>query len=120
MTSLIPVRFNRDALGGQFGGDLVDGVPLRAEGDDPGAGGVLAGRGLGAGPGVEEEAFRPGAEVGDSGVQSGGGVAEPLGDGRGGLAVEQVGPQCFVAGLRARVGDGEELATHPGRLRGIR
>ena len=82
--------------------------------------GVFAGCGLGAGTGIEEEVLRPGAEVGHRRVQPGGGVAKPFGYGRGGFAVEQIGPQCLVASLRAHSGDGEELATHPGCLRVIR
>ncbi len=115
-----PGAVQPDALGGQCGGDLVDGVPLGAQGDDPGAGGVLAGCGFGAGAGIVEEVLCPGAEVGHGRVQPGGGVAEPGGHGRGGFTVEQVGTQCLVAGLRARGGDGEEFAARPGGLWGIR
>jgi len=81
-----------DPLAGQHGTDLVDGVPLSAQGDDPFPGGVLARGALGAGPGTGEEVPRPRTEVGHSRVKSGDGVPEPCRDARSRLTVQQVGP----------------------------
>jgi len=58
-----PGPVQRGALGGQRRGDLIDRVPGDAQLEDPGAGGVLARRGLGPWPAGGEELPRPGAEV---------------------------------------------------------
>jgi hypothetical protein len=58
-----PGAVQRGALCGQRRGDLVDGVPGGAQFQDAGAGGVLARRGLGAGPAGGEEIPGAGAEV---------------------------------------------------------
>jgi hypothetical protein len=116
-----PGAVQRDAFAGQHRADLVDRVALRAQLDDPGAGGVLARRGLRAGPGVGEEVPGPatiGPEVAHRRVQARSGVAEALRDRGGGLAVQQVGPQRLVAALRARFRGCEVLPAGPGRLTG--
>jgi hypothetical protein len=113
-----PGAVQRDAFAGQHRADLVDRVALRAQLDDPGAGGVLARRGLRAGPGVGEEVPGPatiGPEVAHRRVQARGGVAEALRDRGGGLAVQQVRPQRLVPPMRARFWGREVLPTGPGR-----
>jgi hypothetical protein len=116
-----PGPVQRQPVGGERDGDLVDGVAIRTQLDDPCPGGVLTRRALGPGGDGEEELLTASPEVPDRGVQCRRGVTEPLGDHRRGLAVVQVGPQGFVPAL-AGVGWGREELTsrsHP-RLRAIR
>jgi len=101
-------------------GDLVDGVPGRAQLNDPRAGGVLGRGGLRAGPAGDEELPRAGAEVPDRRQQAGGGVAEPGGGLVGGQALGEVGAQRLIPAVRRGVRAEEELSAGPGGLRGIR
>jgi hypothetical protein len=64
-----PGPVQREAFGGQRGGDLVDGVAVGTEFDDPAPGGVLTRCALGPWGGGEEELLGAGSEVPDRGVQ---------------------------------------------------
>ena len=108
-----PGPAQRRALGGQRPGDLIDRVPARAQLQDPGPGGVLARRGLRAGPAGDEELPRPGAEVSHRRQQRGGGVAEPGGRLAGGQPLGQVGAQRLIPPLRRRLRAEEELPARP-------
>jgi hypothetical protein len=115
-----PGPVQRGALGGQRDGDLVDGVPGGAQLDDPGAGGVLARRGLRAGPAGDEEVPGPGAEVARCREQARRGVAEPGGGLARGQALGQVGAQRLMPAVRRGGRAEEELPAGPGRLRVFR
>jgi hypothetical protein len=112
-----PGPVQRGALGGQSPGDLVDGVPGRAQLDDPRAGGVLGRGGLRAGPAGDEELPGPAAEVPYRRQQARGGVAGP---GRGlcrGQALGQIGAQRLIPAVRRGLRVQEELPAGPGGLR---
>src|SRR5664279_5256134 len=91
-----------EIAGGEPAGDLIDGVPVGTEFDDPAPGGVLTRCALGPWGGGEEELLGAAPEVPDRGVQRRRGVAEPLRDHRRGLAVAQVSPQCLIPALGER------------------
>jgi len=54
-----PGPVQREALGGEPGGDLIDGVPVGTEFDDPAPGGVLTGALLGPGVAVRKNSWAP-------------------------------------------------------------
>ena len=115
-----PGPVQRDALGRERGGDLVDGVPGGAQLDDPRPCGVLGRRGLRAGPAGDEELPAAGTEVPHRRQQARGGVAEP-GSGLGrGQPLGQVGAQRLIPAVRRGGRAQEELPAGPGRLRVFR
>ena len=115
-----PGPVQRGALRGQRRGDLVDGVPGGAQFEDAGPGGVLARRGLGAGPAGGEELPCPGAEVPHRRQQRRGGVAGPGGRLGGGQSLSEIGAQRLIPAVRRGFRAEEELPAGPGGLRVFR
>ena len=114
-----PGPVQRGALRRQRFGDLVDGVPGRAQLDDPGPGGVLARRGLGPGPAGDEELPGPGAEVPHRRQQRRGGVAEPGGGLGGGQALGQVGAQRLIPAVRRGLRAAGRTPRRAGQAEGL-
>ena len=115
-----PGPVQRGTLGRQRGGDLVDRVPGGAQLDDPRPGGVLARRGLRAGPAGDEELPGPGAEVPHRRQQGCGRIPGPGGSLGSGQPLGQVGAQRLIPPVRRAVRAEEELPARPGRLRVFR
>jgi hypothetical protein len=115
-----PGAVQRGALRTQPDRDLVDRVPGPAQLDNPGSGGVLGRRGLGARPALGEERGVPGPEVSHHRLERRGLVAEP--DRRLGrrTTLHEVGAQRLVAALPGRARGGEELQARPGSIGRIR
>ena len=106
----------RGAFRRERSGDLVDRVPGGAQLDDPRPCGILARRGLRAGPAGDEEVPGAGAEVSHRRQQRRRGIAEPGGGLGGRQALGQVGTQRLIPAVRGAVRTEEELPTGPGGL----
>ena len=102
---------DRCPFGGECLGDLFDRAVLGSQVEHP----VAKRRGLagpfGPGLGGHEELTPPGAQLGGHLVHGRLGVAEACPGDLGRLAVDQVGPQRFVAALGGLVGAGEVLRS---------
>jgi hypothetical protein len=113
-----PSAIERRALSGHRGGDLIDGVPSRAQLNDPGTCRLLGRCHLRAGSGGDEEVPPAGAEVPHGRVQRLGGEAVAGGGLGGWQALDQVGPERLVAPVGGLGGLGEELPAGAGRVLG--